>query len=879
MRTLRSWLLRLMKRGPGTAELDAELQAHLEMHVDAQVRAGALPAEAERQARLRLGGVAATRERTREELSAPAWESLWQDVRHAIRVLRRSPSFAVTAVLAMTVGIGVTVFVFSVVNALVFRSAPIAEPDQVVFVQNDGERQTYPHSYLAYRDVAERNRVFTGTIAYGFNRVPFDFGSGATHAQTSPVTGNYFQVLGVQPAAGRLFHERDDEQQADRVVVLSWDSWQTDFQGRRSVLGTTVRIARELYTVIGVAPKGFHGLEVTMRPRFWIPIQTDGARGRRFREERDSLSVFVVGRVKPGVSREEASANLSAIAADLGREHPRTDAAYRLRITDPGWLGDGFARPIQAFATGVLLLAGLVLFAACANVATALAAHTIDRHREIAIRMSLGAGRSRLVRLVVLEALILAGIGGLLAVGLANAGTEALSGWWLPVDMPSQVDVRPDGRVLGAACVAVLFAVLVAVAGPVHLMLRWQPNQALKTGAGRASGRSGRARGVLVGIQVALCCVLVASAIVAAIALRRAFNVPVGYETQNLVFASLDFSAAGYNEPQRAQMTERALGVVAVLPGAREVAFSSGALPLGGNPPFVKVFPRNGRGVPDRMPMVLTYRVSAGLLETLRVPLLSGRTVAAVDRPGHPNAAVINESFARQVLGTASPIGMTFHLNALTGPVWTVVGVVADGKYESVSEGPRPAAFLPVAQTAYESIRLAARIDGDQDRFLETLQQALVALDPAVPVTVQDSADAMAFVFFPIRIAAIALTALALMAMLLAVNGLYGAFTYVVTSRRREIGVRVALGAGAPRVLHGVLGPTAVVAVAGVCVGLIGALALNRVIGRIVFLARPTDPAVLGLLIVVMAGVVALAGAAPALRALRIAPVIALRAE
>lgn len=875
---LRAWLRRTFGLRPSDAELAAELQAHVDMHADDVVHTGVAADEARRRAVLDLGGVAATRESQRDAVR-PCLESVVQDLRHAARILRRSPSFTLTAILAMTIGIGVTALVFSVVNALAFRPPAVADPAKVVFVQVEGERQTYPHSYPAYRDIAERNTVFDATVAYGFTGVPFETGSSTSRAYMSPVSGNYFRVFGLAPAMGRLIDDQDDRPGSPPVVVLSWDSWQADFQGQASAVGRTVRIGRVPHTVVGVAPKGFHGLEVTMRPRFWTPLRSYVG---GYQHRRESHVVFVVGRLREGVSRDQAAANLNAITAALGREFPKTDAEYRVRVTDPGWLGDGFARPIQAFATGVLLLASLVLFTACANVATALAVHTLDRHREIAIRMSLGAGRFRLVRLVILEALILASLGGVLAIVLTRAGTEALSAWWLPIDVPTQVDVRPDWSVVLAAGAAVVLAVLTASVGPVRLMLRLQPNQAMKGGTGWAlAGRVGRVRGALVGLQVSLCCVLVAAALVSAVGLRRAMHVPVGYDGNDLRFATLDFSAAGYayDQTHRANAAQRALQAVRSLPGVTQVAFSSGAVPLGGNAPYQKVYPQAKLAQSASLPMALSYRVSEGFLETMGIPLLAGRTLAATDQAGQPYVAVVNQAFVRQVLETTAPIGHKFHLNALTGPTWEVVGVVPVGKYESISETPKPAIFLPVAQAGYDSIRLVARVPGARPQFLERLRQTLSTLDPGVPVLVDDSESASAWAFFPIRMAVVVLSSLAVVALLLAANGLYGAFAYVVASREREIGLRVALGAGSVRVLRGILGPVALVTAVGVGLGVGGALGLSQVLDRIVPLARPQDPIVLVLLIAVMGGVATLAMAAPAFRSLRVSPVVALKAE
>ena len=371
------------------------------------------------------------------------------DLPYVVRMLRRSPGFAAVAVVSIALGVGANTIVFSVVNALLLRPLPVSHPEAVVFVQN-ANREFPSQSYPNYRDLRDRNDVFSGLIGYRISPMNVETAGGATRVWGYLATGNYFNVLGIRPAAGRLFDEGDDGLPgASPFAVLSHDFWIARFGSDPQVVGTTVRINRLPYTIIGVASRGFRGTERFYQPALWVPMmmQPHIEIGNPWLDRRMTFNVWMAGRLKPGVSVARAEANLNAVAAELAREHPAINEGWRLKLASPGLIGDALGAPVRMFTLGVLALAGLVLIAACANLANLLLARAADRQREMAIRISIGAGRARLARQLLTESLVLSLAGGLAGVIIATFASRALSAWRAPLEFPVQFDVQPDWRV------------------------------------------------------------------------------------------------------------------------------------------------------------------------------------------------------------------------------------------------------------------------------------------------------------------------------------------------------------------------------------------------------------------------------------------------
>ena len=882
MRSLRATLTRvigLIARRRADQNLRDELDAHVAMHIEDNTRAGMTPDQAGREARLALGGIEQTKERYRDRRSLPWLDQFEQDVRYAVRVVRRSPGFAVVAVLSLALGIGANTLVFSIVNALVLAPFPVDRPEQVVFVQggaSDGIGQSFPN----YRDLRDRNTTFDGLLGYRLSPMNVEWTAGPERAWGYFATGNYFEVLGLRPAVGRFFRADEDRQVGTApLAVLSYEAWHAHFSGNPSIVGQTIRINRFPFTIVGVAPAGFHGLEHVFRPELWVPMmmQPQIEPGSPWLESRRAFNVWLAGRVKAGVSSAAAEANLNAIGAELARQYPNENEGFRLKLTRPGLVGDLLRTPVQAFTFGVLGLAALVLVTACTNLAGTLAARSADREREIAVRLSLGAGRGRIVRQLLTETLLLALIGGAGGGAMAVLVSGTLSRWRPFTDLPVQLDVHADLRVFLFALVISMLAGVAFGLAPARQASRTDPHAALK-GDGRMMGRRRWAlRDVLVSVQVAICFVLVAACLLSLQGLRQALTMPIGYQPKGVSMVGFDLSLARYTLERGKTFQQQALATVRRLPGVESAAYSS-SLPLFLNHSTNTVFseeqaPRgNGRDVEH-------YSVSPGFFQTLSIPLRRGRDIEWRDTSEAPRVAIVNETFARQILRSSDPIGRRFRYGR-AGRLIEVVGVVGDGKYRTLTESAQPAVFDPTIQISNLATILLVRSSVPTEAVVSAMRKAIAALDPALSLYDVGSVEqAIGITLFPNRAAAVALSAFGLFAIVLAMTGIHGVVAYAVARRRREIGIRIAIGATPCDVLRLVLGRIARLLTAGATAGFALTLLTGPLLTHVVYLASPHEPSVLVSVcaLIVLVGFAACWG--PARRSLRIAPMAALRAE
>jgi predicted permease len=465
----------LRRRNNWESDLDEELRLHMERRAEDLACSGVPLAEAQRQARLELGARQTYKEECRQAHGLRWADELRQDIRYAVRTFGRSPGFTAVAILSLALGIGANTVVFSVVNALVLKPLPISSPGELYSVEGDG---SFPSmSYPTYRDLRDRNTVFAALIGYRIAPMGLDADEGTHRVWGYLATGNYFDVLGVRPFRGRFFHPEDDRRpNSSPFAVLSYACWQSRFAADPQIVGKTIRINALPYTVLGVAQPEFHGTELFYWPEIWVPMMMQPQiEGRSWLEERGDSNMWVAGRLKPGVSREQAAANLQTVVAGLAREYPRMLDGWKVRLAKPGLVGDAGRAPTEAFVWGVMALAGLVLLAACANLASLLAARASDRYREIAIRLSIGAGRLRILRQLLTEAVLLALAGGAAGCALAALLLRLLSQWHAPLDFPVQFDVTADGRVLAFSLMASLIAGILFGTAPARQAWRADP--------------------------------------------------------------------------------------------------------------------------------------------------------------------------------------------------------------------------------------------------------------------------------------------------------------------------------------------------------------------------------------------------------------------
>ena len=804
-------------------------------------------------------------------------DSILRDVRYAVRGLLRTPGFALVTVVTLALGVGANTVVFSFLQALIFRPLPVASPESVFFVQPRGH---FAHSFPNYRDLRDRNRTWSHLAGYRLTPMTVDRGAGAGYAWGYLATGNYFELLGLTPALGRFFGPAEDVTPgASPYAVLSYAYWQRQFDGNPNVVNSTMRINGLPYTIVGVAPRDFYGTEVFFRPNLWVPMTMQAQiEGRSWLEERRTSNTLIVGRLRDGVTREQAEADLNNVATLMAAENPNSNGRLRLSVATPGLWGDTLRGPVSAFVGGVMALAALVLLAACVNLASVLAVRVIDRFRELAIRTSMGATHGHLVRQIGTETLVLCAAGGVAGLTLATTILGALAGWEAPMGLPVQLDIVPDTRVFGFAVAVTLLAALLAVMAPARRAARSNAVDLMRETAIPAGSRRWSSRDALLGVQLALCCVLITSCLVSLRGLSQAMTLPLGFEPDGVTISIFDLGLAGYTADDGRAFQRRVLDTVQTLPGVTESAYAN-ALPLTPDQSTTTAFPEATTDFgPANAIGAASYYVSPGYFRLMRTQLRAGREFTVFDTPDSPQVAIVNETFARRAIGTTDAVGRRFRVGRGANDLREVVGVVEDGKYFSLSEEPRPTVFWPAMASYASSTVIAVRSSLPQAEVTQQLRRVVRDLDPRIPIQAEGTvSDANALFFLPARAATIALGAFGLLAISLALTGIYGLASYSVSARVREIGIRVAIGAQSRDVLRSILGRATIILGAGACVGIAAGMAASQLLTAIVYHASSADPVVL----VAAAGTMMLVGAGaawlPARKALAIDPARTLR--
>jgi predicted permease len=872
----------IFRRDVVEREVDDELRHHFDLQVSRYVAGGWTHEAAMRQARLDIGGMDQIKEEHRDARGTRGLEDFWRDTRLGLRMLRRAPVFAATTILIVGLGVGVNTLVFSVVEGLVLRPLPIEEPNRVWFVQRAGSFVS--HSFPLYRELRDRNRTFAQLAGYRITMMHVETPQGPLHTWGYLATGSYFDLLGLTPFRGRFFHPADDVAPgASPYAVISYDYWRTTFGAQDSIVGATIHINRQPYTVLGVAPPAFRGTEVFYRPAIWVPMtmQAQIEVGNPWLDNPRTANTWIIGRladdVTPAQARDELSGIVRQVAIESGTTAPDPDV---IRLTRPGLVGDAIGGPARAFGLGLLALAGLVLLAACANLAGGLAARGADRQRELAIRVAIGAGRSRLIRQLLTETMVLVAIGG--AVGAASAALvgAALSRWQLPIALPVQLDTGIDSRVVVFALVATALTALGIGIGPALQAVRTDPNSSLKVRDG-ATTRRWPLRDVLVSVQVAICVVLVAASLFAGRSLVRAMQMPLGMTAvETTMTASFDLGLAGYaraaSDALRRDIVER----LRAHPGVRDVAYGN-SFPLNIDQSSTTIYSDELRELsPADAVRAAKYQISPGYFRTLGIRILQGRDFTWQDSDNAERVAIVNEALAKRALGDRDPIGRQIRFGP-AGPAVTVVGVVETGKYQTLAEAETPAVFEPMLQVPNTTTVILARSTGSGAELANVLRQVVREADPALPlIGVQSVEDAIGFVRLPMQAAAIALGAFGILAATLAATGIHGVVAYAISRRRRELAIRVALGAPRRDLVRLVVRRTFVLVVIGTIAGLALTFGLRSVLANVLYMPVtesfwPWAAAVLGL--VTFTSLAACAW--PVWRALTVDPVAALAAE
>jgi predicted permease len=805
------------------------------------------------------------------------------DLRLALRRLRQNPTFSAVAVLTLALGIGANTAIFSVINAVLLRPLPVAHASEIVSLNEHLGGDTFPTlSYPNYRDLRDRNTVLSGMMAYRFLPASLGLPGNNRRVWGYLVTGNYFELLGVGAARGRVFRPDDDLRPGGHpVAVLTWPCWQQRFGGDPAAVGRTVKFNGMDFTILGVTPPGFFGTELYFAPDVFFPMmmqkQLEGGGG--YLENRDAGNIFVAGRLKPGVTVARAEAGLNGVARGLAQQYPKEDGGLRIVLTPPGLAGNYIRGAVIGFAAALFGVSCLVLLVACTNLASMLMARAADRRKEIALRLAVGAGRGSLVRQLLTENLVIAVLGGAGGVMLALWITDALAGWRPPTDIPLTIGAAPDGRVfLFALMVSALTTLLFGLL-PALQAARTNLVSALKNEAISERLRHWQLRDYMVATQVGLSAVLLVCSVLVVRSLQRALDAPIGYNPKGAVTASFDLNIQGYSEARGREFQRRLLDKVRAIPGIESSAVVDW-LPLTLNSSSDAAYIEGERvPKPTEAPMAYSFSVSPDYFRTMQTKLLMGREFDSRDKQDGTRVAVVNKAFADRLLRGKDPIGKRFRTSPDGKPI-QIVGVAEDGKYFSLSE-PRKLAWWGPAEIWYASnATLVARTNLNAPQALRLIQDAAKDLDPALPLySAGTLAQRLDLPLFPARMAALALGAFGALALILAATGIYGVMAYAISRRTREIGIRMAIGASQGQVLAIVARRALLLIGSGTLAGLALALAAGRFLERILYGVRPTDPLTLGIVLLLMLAIAALACWIPARRAIRINPVTALRQE
>jgi predicted permease len=885
MKSLRRFLTRLLNfatRRRHDERLKEEIEEHIALQTAENLRRGLSPIEARRQAILKFGGVEALREDYQAERGLLFIENLLRDVGFAFRMLRKSPGFTAVAVVTLAFAIGANAVVFSVLNALILHPLHVPQSESLYGIQHGNEASSY-QSYPDYLDLRDRNRSFDDLAAYDAAQVGLDNGENTARAWVLLASGNYFDELRLQPFLGRFFHASDEHgPNSAPYIVLAYDYWHTHFQDDFGVVGRTVQLNKHPYTVVGVAPPQFHGTLVFFNPAFFVPLvdqeQVEGvnelnARGKRW-------LFMTMGHLKAGVTPAQAVADLNSIGSYLEKTYPKDDDQRTFALARPSLYGDYLGKPVRAFMTGLMLLAGLILLAACANLGSLFAARAADRSREVALRLTLGASRGRILRQLFTEALLLSLMGGAVGIWGSVALLRSLSAWQPFSRWPIQLPVNPDAYVYGVALLLTLASGFLFGAVPVRQVLHTDPYEIIKSGSIARVGSRFIVRDLALVVQIAICAVLVTSSMVAVRGLLRSLHSNFGFEPRNVLLADTDLTMTGYRGDSVPPMQKRMIEAVQSIPGVKSVGLIDWAPLVSGGERGADVFTdvttdlRPSNAAAD----AFTFSISPEYFDAAGTALLSGRAFTWHDDKNAPLVAVINQEFARKVFGSRASATARYFKRS-DGTRIQVVGVVEDGKYDQVTEDPRPAMFLPILQSPSTQTYLAVRSDREGGELAAAIRIAVRRLDSGLPLYIGPWHKEMDTALFASRMAAMALGVMGIVGAMLSVTGIFGMAAYSVSKRLKELGIRMALGAQRREVLQAALGRAFKLLAIGSAAGLLLGILASRVLAFVVYSATPGDPLVLAGVVLAMALLGLLAAWIPAQRALSIDPALLLREE
>ena len=873
--------LQMFRRSQLAQDMEEELRSHIQHRADDLERSGLPRREAERRARIEFGGHGRFQEECREALGGAFFETLIQDTRFSLRLLSKSPAFTIAAVSTLALAIGANAVVFGLLNGLILRPLNVPQAESLWGTEYGTDRgwQSYPN----YVDLRDRNRSFDDLAAWNFVFVGLSTGKDPSLAAGYATTGNYFDVLKVQPCLGRFFHKSDEHgPNSAPYLVLSYAYWHSRFQDDRSVVGRVVQINKHPFTVLGVAQPGFRGTLSFISPNFFMPIvnqaQVDGENLLNARSsDRGLFEAF--GHLKPRVTPAQAEADLNSVGAELEKAYPKEVSNKTSSLIQGGLTS--FAGPVRGFVVGLTLLAGLILLAACANLGGLFTARAADRTREMALRLALGSSRSRLLRGLLTEAVLISLAGG--AVGLLGsiALLRQISVWQPFPAAPIHLPVNPDAKVYLVALALALVSGFLFGMVPVRQVLKTDPYQIVKAGSGARLGRRMTIRDLLLASQIAICAVLVTSSLVAVRGLVRSLHANFGFEPRNTLIVNATVGIAGYSGEQVPTMQKRMIDTMKSIPGVESVGLVNNYPPLVYTAAFrANVFKEETTELkPSNISLTpYKYEISPRYFHAASTKFLAGRDLTWHDDKNAPPVALVNREFAGRLFGkNVNAVGRYFKLQ--DGQRIQIVGVVENGKYLSLTEEQQPAIFLPFLRSPSNAASLVVRSTHTNQETAAAIRRKLRELDPGLPVDIQTWNSMLEVVLFPSRVATISLGVLGIMGAMLSLTGIFGLAAYSVSRRLKELGIRLALGAQRKEVLEAALGRAFKLLAFGSAAGLILGILASRVLASIVYQATPRDPLVLAGVVLAMALLGLLATWIPAQRALSLDPLTLLREE
>jgi predicted permease len=819
-------------------------------------------------------------------------DNFWKDLRYAFRMLFKSPGFTLVAVLALGLGIGANTAIFSVFNGMLWRPLPVKNSKQLVVVASKTRDFQFPInlSYADFQDYRELKSVFSDLVVYAPSPVNFGAQGRPERAWADLVSGNYFSALGIEPVLGRTF--APDEgwvRNKDPLIVLSYKYWQKRFGGDRNIAGQTVQVNNHTFTIIGVAPEKYVGAYYFIEPDFYLPISTIGLLDPSQTDvltRRSASFLRVLGYLTPSVTPAQAMAAAQPIDQRLAQDFPDSHKGLSLLVLpelsarpEPG-LGGFMSTAVIVF----MLLVGLVLLIACANVANLILARANGRRKEFATRVALGASRWRMARQLLTETVLLSAFGGILGMVFARWAGMALTSIHIPSDIPLRLfDLRLDWRIFGFAFLAALLTGVVAGLIPSLQASRTDLADTLKAG-GRSGGSSAshhRFRNALVVSQVAVSLLLLACAGFFIRSLQNSAHVDMGFRVDHTLMMSVDLGLQGYNEERGQQFFKQLTERVRSVSGVRDAAVSA-YIPMGYDNSGVNVFP-DGQVIDDKTntQVVFADMVQPSYFRTAGVPVIKGREFTDADSASAPLVAIINDTFAQKIWPGQDSIGKIFRTKK-DGPPIEVVGLTRTGKYLFLYETPQLYAYFPLAQRYSAGANLFVYSEGDPQQLVSAVREQLSQLDASLPVfavTTMEAHVRYGKPLLPARLGAMLVGAFGVLGLVLASVGVYGVVSYSVSQRTQEIGIRTALGAQRSNVLGMILKQGMRMALIGTGIGIVLSFLLFRGLRTVLYGVKSTDFVTLAAVSGMLLAIAFLASYVPALRATRVDPVVALREQ